>query len=364
VVIFGGPSSEHDVSILTGLQAARVLLEAGEDVLAFYWTKIGEWFQVDAGLEAREFRQGIPQGARRLEFVAGPELGGFYEARGLGRRRRVDCDALVNCCHGGPGEDGRLQGAFDLTGIRYTGPTARGAALGMDKLAFAGLASVANLPTLPRVAVTDPPEKPPFPAPWIVKPRFGGSSIGISVVDDLNTLRALVATSVHLRNGAVVEPYQPNAVDLNVGVRSWPELELSAIERPMREEGGTIYSYADKYQGGQGFASAPRELPANIPAEIGSRLRDIARAVAELAQVRGAARIDFLWQGTQLWVNEINTIPGSLSLYLWRASGIAHAQLLRDLLAEAEKSATTGFVTEGADGSALIGVGNIAAKLR
>ncbi len=362
-VVFGGPSPEHDISILTGLQALRVLAEGGGDVVALYWSKTGDWFQVDRALEAKAYLEGVPRGAQKVEFVSGLHDGGFFATGGALRRRRpIEFDVAVNCCHGGPGEDGHLQSLFDLSGVRYTGPTARGAALGMDKLAFGGVVEAAGLPTLPRVAVTTELAAVAFPAPWIVKPRFGGSSIGIEIVDDLETAQALTRSSVHLREGAVLEPFLPDAVDLNVAVRSWPKPELSAIERPTRSGGG-FYSYDDKYSGGSGFASAPRELPAALPDEIETRVRETALAVAELTLVRGAARVDFLWRGEDLWVNESNTVPGSLGLYLWRASGVTNAQLLSDLIAEAGAAPAGQFSTAGADGRALAGADNIAGKL-
>ena len=89
-------------------------------------------------------------------------------------------------CHGGPGEDGTLQAALDLAGVRYTGPSAAGAALGMDKLAFGGAMAAAGVPSLPRAAFTADGADPDFAGPYIVKPRFGGSSIGIEITDDLD----------------------------------------------------------------------------------------------------------------------------------------------------------------------------------
>ncbi len=362
-VVFGGPSPEHDISILTGLQALRVLGDGGQQPLALYWSKTGDWFEVDARLEAKAYLEGVPRGAQRVEFVAGLHDGGFFAGGGaLRRRRQLEFDVAVNCCHGGPGEDGHLQSLFDLAGIRYTGPSARSAALGMDKLAFGGVVGAAGLPTLPRIALTVDLAAVPFPAPWIIKPRFGGSSIGIEIVEDLDTAQALAASSVHLRDGAVIEPYLPESSDLQVAVRSWPKPEVSAIEKPVRS-GSAFYSYDEKYSGGEGFASAPRELPAAIPGELETRLRETALAVAAVAMVRGAARIDFLWNGDDVWVNEINTIPGSMSLYLWRASGVSNAQLLSDLVAEAGAAASVTFSTAGADGRALAGADNIAGKL-
>lgn len=345
-VLFGGPSPEHDVSILTGLQAARALGAA----TAIYWAKTGDFFEVDPAAEGKDFLDGPPRKAPQLRLVAGE---GF-----VGKKRPLDVGAVVNCCHGGPGEDGTIQAALDLAGIRYTGPTVAGAALGMDKLAFGNVVAAAGLPSLPRTSGL-----PEFPGPWIVKPRFGGSSIGIEVVDDADTLDALARSSAHLRNGYVVEPYRPDAYDLNVGVRSWPEVALSMIEKPVRSTGGSILGFADKYlaAGGEGgMASAPRELPASLPEAMEKQVRDMARQVADLAGVRGVARIDFLVDGDDVWVNEINTIPGSLAKYLW---DVPFRQLLADLLAEAEQRPTHHYSTVGADGTALRSAGSIAGKL-
>ncbi|MGI8684285.1 MAG: hypothetical protein ACR2MO_04215 [Acidimicrobiales bacterium] len=352
-VLFGGPSPEHDVSILTGLQAARAL----GDVIGVYWSKDAGLWEVDPGLEAEAFAEGVPRKAGQLRLTAGEGL--------LGKRRALDLSAVVNCCHGGPGEDGSVQGALDLARIAYTGPTVAGAAIGMDKLAFANVVTGAGLPSLPRLALA-PGVEIPWDGPSIVKPRYGGSSIGIEVVADAATALALLSRSPHLRAGAVVEPYREDAFDLNVAVRSWPQLELSAIERPVRKEGGDILGYKDKYLGGEGMASAPRELPANLPDAVAARLRELATTVAGLAGVRGVARIDFLAAGEgfdEVYVNEINTIPGSLARYLWVDPPVPFRRLLDDMLDEAVRRPSFSWSTQGADGTALRAAGSIAAKL-
>ena len=279
----------------------------------------------------------------------------------LGRRGPLEITAVVNCCHGGPGEDGTLQAALDLASIRYTGPSAAGAALGMDKLAFGGVIQAAGLDRLPRVAF-DPDHAPAFPGPYIVKPRFGGSSIGIEITDDLSAVGVLVRTSPHYRSGAVIEPYLADAVDLNISVLTHPAVRLSAIERPLRGD-ARIYSYADKYLGGEGMASAKRELPASVPESVAAAITDAAKRVVEIALVRSVARIDFLWASDHVYVNEINTIPGSLAWYFWAGEGLAFGALLASMLAEAAAAPTITYSTDGADGTALRAAGSIASKL-
>jgi D-alanine-D-alanine ligase len=374
-VIFGGPSPEHDVSILTGLQAAHELQRAGRTVQALYWTKTSEWFSVDAALEATAFLDGVPKGSQAMRLVLGAD-GGFEGVGGrFAKQKPTEFEVAVVCCHGGPGEDGTLQAALDGAGIAYTGPGVAAAALGMDKLAFGGVMVAAGLPTLPRMALTASStatgrdsDDPGFAGPYIVKPRFGGSSIGIEVVEDAATAKALLVRNVHLRAGAVLEPFRPDLFDVQVALRSWPDMEVSAIERPLRSPGRAgaaheILGYVDKYVGGEGMASAPRELPADLPAPLAEDLRGAARRIGELALVRGVARIDFLTDGKEWVVNEINTIPGSLARYLWIDPVVPFARLLDDMIAEARARPVARYSAAGADGLVLRGASSIAAKL-
>ncbi len=352
-VVFGGPSPEHDISILTGLQAARTLAEAGSPVEALYWAKSGSWHGVDPGLEASDFVEGVPRKARELQLVAAPG-GGF-----VARRRPLDIDVVVNCCHGGPGEDGTLQGVFELVGLRATGPGMVGASLGMDKLAFAAVASSAGMPVLPRLHLT-PGTEPGFAPPFIVKPRFGGSSIGVEVVADLDAARALLRVSPHLVGGAVIEPFLEGGSDLEIGVRTYPDLQLSAIRAPERS-GDAIYTYSEKYLdwGGQANPGGGSGLAAPVE----ERVYDIARQITALLGLRSIARIDFLHRAGEVWLNEVNTIPGSLAHYLWVDPPIPRDRLLADMVEEARRDPVRRFVTVGADGSALRSASSIAQKL-
>lgn len=367
-VVFGGPSPEHDVSVVTGLQAAHALLDRGTEVVALYWTKTGDWASVDPRSETTDLAGGVPAGAEELELALGRK-GGFVRRKRLGGRTVVPLDVVVNCCHGGPGEDGSLQSALDLAGVRYTGPCKRSAALAMDKLAFGAFAQLHGLKSLPRVSCTledvaTPDWAPPFPAPYIAKPRYGGSSIGIEVVKDDESLRALVEHSAHLRDGVVVEPYLEDADDLNVAIRAFPRLEISAVERPLRGEASSCFlSFEDKYAGSEGMAGAPRELPASLPGEMAAEIVRSAGIVGRHLPVRGVVRLDFLRDGSDLYVNEVNSIPGSLAKYLWIAPPRPFHELLADLVEEARRLPTYRPSTEGANGELLRRAGSIAAKL-
>lgn len=367
-VVFGGPSPEHDISILTGLLSERVLRDAGREVAAIYWTRNGDWVLCPAGLEAKDFLEGPPKAGTRLSLDL---RAGFGVKKGLGGAKPLGLSAALNCCHGGAGENGGLNALFDLLGVPMSGGPAPLAALGMDKLAFGAVLQSAGIPTLPRVALTStlppvegpPVEGPPFEGPYIVKPRFGGSSIGIEVVEDLASARAYAKSSVHTRAGAVLEPFTAGAVDLNMAFRTHPSFTVSLLEKPLAPSGEGIYSYGQKYLQADGLVAAPRELPARVPDAVTQEAERLVAAVAEVTGLRGLARVDLLLVEDVLYVNEVNTVPGSMSLYLWPSS-VTPAELLLGAVEEAR--AQQGRFEAGASyepGVALRAAGGMAGKL-
>ncbi len=352
-VIFGGPSDEHDISILTGLQVTRAL----GDVYTVYWSKTGDWHLVDNDLEASAFVDGVPRGSKELSFVAAPGEGLVL------KKRPLDISAVFVACHGGPGEDGTLQGMLDVAGLRYTGTGQAASALGMDKLAFGAAMSAAGLPTLPRALVATGDESPPeFGGPYIAKPRFGGSSIGIEIAEDWATVLALKKSSSYFDQGAVIEPFLGGSRDLQVAVRTYPEWQLSAIEAPSRAAEG-IYSYDQKYLAWGGEVSGGRELPARLELALEDELRRLSVRVTEVAGLRGITRIDYLERDGEVLVNEVNTIPGSMGAYLWIDPPISREVLFADMVAEAVSGPVRVFSVAGSDGTALRSAGTIASKL-
>lgn len=362
-VLFGGPTPEHDISILTGLLALHELERTGAGVIGIYWTKTGAFYSVPRGVEAETFLDGVPKGSSELSLRLGDQ-GGFFTSARMGKDRALDLEAVVLATHGGPGEDGSLQAALDLAGVRYTGPSVAGAALGMDKWSFGAVMGSVGIPTLPRVLLEDSTTTLPFDGPYILKPRFGGSSIGIDVVADAATARARLSSNAHFALGCVVEPYRSDLADIQIAVRTFPTLTLSVIERPIRRtEQSEILDYRDKYVGGEGMVSAPRELPAVMPDAQAEAVRRYTEQIADVASVRGVARVDFLCNDHELYVNEINTIPGSLAKHLFVAPPLAFGELLRDLIAEAVQRPAHRYSAAGADGQVLRTATSIASKL-
>lgn len=365
-VVFGGPSPEHEISILTGLQSERVLTRAGQTVTPLYWSPTGQWFVVPAGTEARDYLDGAPSGAKPVEIRLSGDPGIFV--RGRLRSERIELDAALSCLHGGLGEGGGFAGLFALLGIPATGSSLYASAVGMDKLAFGGLMHAAGIPSLPR-SVLHPDVGPGFDGPYIVKPRFGGSSIGIEVVDDLDAAKVLLRTSAHLRAGAVVEPFHKELVDLNISFRTAPTLEVSDLERPLREGEGGVYSYAEKYLAGgagenAGLTSAPRELPAQVPEDVTERAGELARSVAAVTGLTGVVRVDLLYDAAnqELFVNEVNSVPGAMGLYLW-AGRRAASEVLLDALVEARDAGVVSAPSGFGSGAALRAAGGISGKL-
>ena len=270
----------------------------------------------------------------RLRLISVPGGGFVRPASGLrAREDRLDLDAVLVCCHGGPGEDGTLQGALDLTGVRYSGPTAMGAALGMDKLAFGALVIYAGLPTLPRVPLSAEQRGTRLSTlPYILKPRFGGSSIGIEVVADFDTARARLKANPHLREGAVLEPYQ--ARDVRPAACRQKLARASAIghraaaSHAQRRRDPRLRGQVRRLRGDD--FGAPRAA-CKIEPELEERIRKLVPEVASLVGLRGVARLDFLSDGEDVFINEINTIPGSLSHYLWIDPRLPFTSLLARL---------------------------------
>lgn len=361
-VLFGGPSPEHEISILTGLQAERVLTDSGAAVVPIYWAPSGEWFQVPAHTEAKDYLDGVPKGSKPIDVRLSGEPGLYV------KKRALDIQAMLLCLHGGVGEGGGAAALFSLLGIPATGSSLFAGAVGMDKLAFGGLMLASGIPSLTREPLSREVE-PSFAGPYIVKPRFGGSSIGIEIVDDLDAARAIATASAQLRAGAVLEPYRPDLVDLNISFRTYPELQVTAVEKPLRGDSGSgLYSYAEKYlsggSAGAGFMSAPREFPAVLADGVAETAATMARRVAEVTGLTGIVRVDLLHDEKtgELFVNEVNSIPGALSLYLWAPTHSA-ATVLTDALTEARDRRFALPASGFGSGAALRAAGGIAGKL-
>ena len=370
-VFLGGRSPEHDVSVVTGLQALQALDQTRFDAFVVYVTTDGDWL-VGPGLDDR--RSYIPDAQIRakltevtLDIAAGG--GGRLVARKSGlfsRKPPVEFDIALLAFHGLVGEDGQFQGLFEAANIPYTGMRTLASAVLMDKVATKRILAGAGIPLLPQTVVARPetglPSADALAAPLaeigfpcIVKPVHLGSSIGVGKADDIEEVRALLAAIFRLDTDALIEPFVPNLVEYNVSVaRFGGEGRCSAIEQPKRVE--ALLDFRQKYLSGsdgdgskaggknlvrpsEGMLSLTREINPVLPGQQAPDIRRWATAAFDAVGGTGAPRIDFLCNEAtgEIWLNEVNPCPGSFGFYLWEAAPepLGFTALLSHLIDEA-----------------------------
>jgi D-alanine-D-alanine ligase len=356
-VVFGSRSVEHEVSIITALQAMDAMDPRRYEVVPIFITKEGQWL---TGPELRrvEAYQDVPALVAHCQPVLlRPEpVGGrlFVQERGplgLQKMRALPLDCLFPCVHGTLGEDGTLQGLFELADVAYVGSGVVGAAVGMDKIVMKaafraqGLPVVRYLP-LARWRLEREPEalldevEQSLRYPLYVKPANLGSSVGISTAQDRASLRQALEVAANYDRRLLVEEGVAGAREINCSVLGDDvEAQPSVCEEPLRWT--DLLSYEDKYiQGGKGgaassgMASQKRRIPAEISPEQTAEIQRLAVEAFRAVDAAGVARIDFLLDEAdgRIYVNEINTLPGSLSFYLWEPSGVAFPALIDRLI--------------------------------
>ena len=368
-VFLGGRSPEHDVSVVTGLQALQALDQSRFEAFVVYVTPQGDWL-TGPGLEDR--RNYLPDAALRakltevtLDIASGgaghllPRKTGLFS-----RRPPTEFDVALLAFHGLGGEDGQVQGLFESANIPYTGMRTLASAVLMDKVATKRMLASSGIPLL-KHAVVERLESglPPAAAleaplaeigfPCIVKPVHLGSSIGVGKADNIDEVRALLAAIFRLDTQALIEPFVPNLVEYNVSVaRFGGAPRCSAIERPKRVE--DLLDFRQKYLSGggdkaggknlmqpsEGMLSLTREINPVLAGQQAPDIRRWALAAFEAVCGTGAPRIDFLCNEAtgEIWLNEVNPCPGSFAFYLWEAAEepLGFTALLSALIDEAQ----------------------------
>ncbi len=345
-VVFGSRSVEHEISIITACQAMPVLAQLGAEVVPIYITKRGSWITRPEFTELSSFRPRLPEEGDPvlLDLATGAMrvgAGGVFS-----RPRELSLDALFPILHGTYGEDGDLAGLAALARLPQVGCDVLGSALAMDKLRSRAFFRALGLPVLPARGASRPEEARAAAAelgyPLVVKPNRGGSSIGVQLVSGEGELEAAVELALGFDREVLLEPALLSASDLNCAVKRRPP-RVSEVERPESSSG--LLSYADKYAaGGKGgspgakaaYGGPRRELPARIPAPLRARVQELALAAFDGLAGGGSPRVDFLLsESGELYLNEVNTIPGSLAFHLWEATGVSFPELLEELVSEA-----------------------------
>ncbi|HEX3864889.1 MAG TPA: hypothetical protein VHY35_24650 [Stellaceae bacterium] len=369
-VFLGGRSPEHDVSVITGLQALAAIDQERFRPFPVYISPRGGWYVGDALTQRRNY---LPD-ARILGELTEVTLMQGEPGRGVlapkrsglfGRRAATEFDVALLAFHGLGGEDGQMQGALETANLPYTGMRTLASAVFMDKVATKRVLSGLGIPTLPYTVVSRTTGGlPPADAltallgnmgfPCIVKPMHLGSSIGVGKADDIAELRALLPAIFRLDTQALIEPFIANLVEYNLSVtRAGGTVRTSAIERPKRAE--ALLDFRQKYMSGaddksggakgggggqsQGMLSLTRDINPDIPEAMAADLRRWAVAAFEALDGTGAPRIDFYGNAVtgETWLNEINPCPGSFGYFLWEAAEppVLFTTLLTRLIEEA-----------------------------
>jgi D-alanine-D-alanine ligase len=377
-VLFGGKSTEHEVSVITGLQAFSAIDRSKYNAVPVYITKGHNYFFTGDAFGKIENYADIPalfnaKGRKRVFIIEGS----LCELKGnkIDFKKAVTIDAVLLCVHGTNVEDGSLQGFLEMQGIPYTGCDVLSSAVGMDKaVQKAVLRQFAEVPVLDCVAFTakkyvanadkvlsEIAEK--INLPVIVKPINLGSSIGIRIAKTREELPAAIEHALLFADKIIVERAVSNLKEINCAVLGdKDDARASECEEPVNS--GGILDFNDKYAGGKksgngaekssGMVSLKRRIPADITPSQREQIREMAVRAFKTLGCAGVARIDFLLdtETNDIFFNEINTIPGSLSFYLWdslgkgKDGGLSYSELIDELIRlalkrERDKSALT-----------------------
>ncbi len=349
-VIFGGRSVEHDVSIVTGCQIMRAFPAARYEIVPVYIARDGKWYTGEPLVQLEHYqdkdiinREGVTScllspDVRHHGLIINPLAGRFRKSQ----IKRIDI--AFPAIHGSHGEDGSLQGLLELADIPYVGYATLGSALTNDKiltkmvLRQAGISVLEDYPfsreqwlKQPELVMDGILNK--FDYPLFIKPATLGSSIGIGRADSESLLRSSIDIAANFDRRILVEPAITDGIEINCSVMGYADqYEASTLEQPLSWD--TFLSYEDKYlRGGEGMKSAERLIPAPIGEELTRRIKEISIAAFKAVDGRGIARIDYLVRPAQaeVYLNEINTMPGSLAFYLWREDGYTATDLVEKL---------------------------------
>ena len=353
-VFFGCRSVEHEVSIISAVQAMRAADREKYELTPVYVIKNGAMFSSDDMFQIESFRDidKLLSVSEEVTFIKRKD--GVYmhpvNKKAFKKVKDVKIDLAFPIVHGTNCEDGTIAGYFEFLGLPYISCDIISAAVGMDKAVFKDVLSAAGLPVLSCVrftsreylldtaAITKKIEKE-VGFPLIIKPINLGSSVGISKVKSTDELDEAIRLAASFADKILAERAIENLREINCSVLGdSDECAASVCEEPFMHD--EILSYKDKYEGGakgeqsKGMASLGRKIPADIPDKLSKEIQDISCKIFKAIGASGVVRIDYLLDDKtgKVYANEINTIPGSLAFYLWQASGISYSQLIDKLV--------------------------------
>ena len=354
-VIFGCASVEHEVSIISAVQAMQSINRNKYQVIPVYITKKGEMFTGENLFKIDTYKNidEVYKNSHPITFV---NLGGkvvirFLDNKLFKKNDDIEINVAFPIVHGTNCEDGSVAGFLELLGLPYVGCDVLSAAIGMDKAKFKTILTEKGLPVLPCIKFSarewaEDKDKiieninKSLKFPLIVKPVNLGSSVGITKVNAIEELDDAITLALSFADRILVEHAVSAIREINCSVLGDTDsCTASVCEEPFMND--EILSYEDKYMGNsknggqsKGMASLGRKIPADLSEEKSKEIRDLACKIFKAIGASGVVRIDFIidTETDTVYANEINTIPGSLAFYLWEASGIKYPELCDRLI--------------------------------
>jgi len=356
-VFFGGRSTEHEISAISASQAMAAINRDKYDVTPIYITKQGRWYTGNALLDIKNYRNPAALIEKCVEVYMKPVYGDFNlykEKRTLfgGNGVVAHLDVVIPVLHGSNGEDGIFEGVLDSIGIPYAGCNVLASANGMDKITMKMILASGGVPVVNYVWFTDKQwfmdrEKllarieSELGYPVIVKPANLGSSVGIGSAHNRTELVERVADAERYSTRIIVEHMLADMQEINCSVLGdCNDYRMSVLEEPIKSS--DFLTYEEKYGAGGskggtkniGMQRSQKRIPAELPDDVTKRIQHLAGETFRLLGCHGVSRVDVMVDRTdgQIYVNEINTIPGSLSFYLWEATGLPFDKLMDTLV--------------------------------
>lgn len=344
-VFFGGRSCEHDISVITGVLTLNSINGELFNAIPVYISGDGKWYTGKSLNDVAFYKNVDYKKLTQVTVVSG--VNALFAVKGDKIKKTAVLSAAVNCLHGLNGEDGTLVGVMKLCFIPLVGADVFAAALSIDKdftkIALNGL-NIDNLPYL-RIykrtfyAKTDLAVKlveKKFKYPVIVKPSRLGSSIGVYKCDDGAQLVNNLRLSFRYDDKIIVEPYVENLKEINCACYKFnDEIIVSECEEPIKES--DVLSFYDKYGCGTGMEGAAKNFPAKISKERSDKIKELTKKIYRKCDFSGVIRVDYILSGNKIYVNEINSAPGSMAYYLFTDTLSGFGKLLTDLINESIK---------------------------
>lgn len=358
-VFFGGRSVEHEISVISAIQAINAFNPEKYEVIPVYISKQGKWFTGPELLNISNYKDLKSLESKVEEVYMKPVYGDYklYRSdlkKGLFSKKEpvvADLHIAFPVLHGSHGEDGMFQGVLETIGIPFVGCDTLSSANGMDKITMKMILRESGIPVVDYVWFTDREwlssretvdkmVEDNLGYPVIVKPANLGSSVGISKAADRKSLDSAIENAIRFSSRIIVEHMVEEMMEINCSVLGDADQRQSSVcEEPIKEK--DFLTYDEKYSAGgkSGMQASRKKIPADLPAETTAKIQKLAADTFRVLACNGVSRIDFMIdkESGEIYVNEINTIPGSLSFYLWEETGISFNELIDKLIALALK---------------------------